>query len=644
MAADSREFNILSALIETANAFEVKVIERVVNPHLWRSFVHARRELLLRKSRDASLLKLLGASEAECQHALLDNNSNIGEFADNVALLIHGSRSNLDVIFAQGLDNRLGNGGLLGRGIYFADDPLKSLGYDSNSTFLIFAVLLGDCVSYSGSNLVREPEKEKEIRRTPGDLFFDSIVGRPGPHNEFVIYDKNRCCPLYAVSYHNRQQNYQFNFYNMIQRQDHPNGGVEDKYQKARKTWPPFIWSTIHQQSIATTHDRWPFYARDIFSAMGTSTEDTQVIDLTRQTPSLMMDTERKLDALHAMGFKNYNLNKTLLQVHDGDLDTVLQDLTSRISEDADASASVGSSRDQPIVIEDSLEARALKNKQTVETDEPIVIIDSDISSNKERVSKKRKNNDVTVISTSAVKNSDKGSEYYQSPSCNASFIDLCSSDDEYFGLATAADHSENTDEKMTEQAPPSSTNPLIQSLKQCDICAEEYGPFQFVRLPCSHEICTHCHDKLSLTRTTMSGIKHSFLRCPFCQAIEGVEVGDCPTGTMRTQILGFGLPGFERDGTIQITYSITQTPYQTHRTAYLPNNTVGQRVLSLLKVAWDRRLVFRIGRSATTGVENVPVWAVHHKTSTVRAGAYGFPDDGYFGRVIEELKLRGVE
>jgi len=57
--------------------------------------------------------------------------------------------------------------------------------------------------------------------------------------------------------------------------------------------------------------------------------------------------------------------------------------------------------------------------------------------------------------------------------------------------------------------------------------------------------------------------------------------------------------------------------PYKgTHRTAYLPNNAEGREVLGLLKRAFVARLIFTIGRSVTTGADNVVVWNdIHHKT-----------------------------
>lgn len=55
-----------------------------------------------------------------------------------------------------------------------------------------------------------------------------------------------------------------------------------------------------------------------------------------------------------------------------------------------------------------------------------------------------------------------------------------------------------------------------------------------------------------------------------------------------------------------------------TSRTAFLPACAEGEKVLRLLKKAFDRRLIFTVGRSATTGLNNVITWNdIHHKTST---------------------------
>jgi len=55
-----------------------------------------------------------------------------------------------------------------------------------------------------------------------------------------------------------------------------------------------------------------------------------------------------------------------------------------------------------------------------------------------------------------------------------------------------------------------------------------------------------------------------------------------------------------------------------TVRTAFLPDNVEGREVCEMLRRAFDARLVFTVGRSITTGLDNVVVWNdIHHKTQT---------------------------
>ena len=61
-----------------------------------------------------------------------------------------------------------------------------------------------------------------------------------------------------------------------------------------------------------------------------------------------------------------------------------------------------------------------------------------------------------------------------------------------------------------------------------------------------------------------------------------------------------------------------------TVRTAFLPDTAEGREVCDLLKKAFDAGLIFTVGRSITTGADNVVVWNdIHHKTSYV--GPYVF-------------------
>ncbi|KAJ3076808.1 hypothetical protein HDU98_000108 [Podochytrium sp. JEL0797] len=179
-----------------------------------------------------------------------------------------------------------------------------------------------------------------------------------------------------------------------------------------------------------------------------------------------------------------------------------------------------------------------------------------------------------------------------------------------------------------------------------CGICASDLLPSSFKKLPqCPHTLCPDCFETLSKSGSTMSGTQHSWIKCPYCGLVDGVEIGTCPNGSMNITQQKQTLPGFPTgSGSFTVTYSVSGT-YYLHRTTYFPDTPEGKRVLDLMKTAWDRRLVFRIGTSITTGAQNTLVWAIHHKTS--RSGGvqgYGFPDETYLWRVAEELKVRGVE
>lgn len=62
-------------------------------------------------------------------------------------------------------------------------------------------------------------------------------------------------------------------------------------------------------------------------------------------------------------------------------------------------------------------------------------------------------------------------------------------------------------------------------------------------------------------------------------------------------------------------------------------------KVLRFLKIAFDRRLLFTIGRSATTGREDVVIWnSVDHKTQFSM-----FPDQTFLQRTMTQLIHLGV-
>ena len=97
----------------------------------------------------------------------------------------------------------------------------------------------------------------------------------------------------------------------------------------------------------------------------------------------------------------------------------------------------------------------------------------------------------------------------------------------------------------------------------------------------------------------------------------------------MSHQILIRSLPGHKGFNTIKITYFIpsgVQGPNHPHpgrqftgdtHYAYLPDSPEGREVLSLLKRAFEAKLIFTVGRSTTSKKDNIVIWNndIHHKT-----------------------------
>ena len=97
----------------------------------------------------------------------------------------------------------------------------------------------------------------------------------------------------------------------------------------------------------------------------------------------------------------------------------------------------------------------------------------------------------------------------------------------------------------------------------------------------------------------------------------------------MSYQSIKSSLPGHDGFNTIKIIYYIpsgVQGPNHPHpgrqftgdtRYAYLPDSPEGKEVLSLLQRAFEAKLIFTVGRSATSNKANTIIWNndIHHKT-----------------------------
>ncbi|XP_069139255.1 probable E3 ubiquitin-protein ligase DTX3 [Argopecten irradians] len=145
---------------------------------------------------------------------------------------------------------------------------------------------------------------------------------------------------------------------------------------------------------------------------------------------------------------------------------------------------------------------------------------------------------------------------------------------------------------------------------------------------------------------------------CPVCGTVYTVVQGNQPVkGVAEVYKDDKSLPGYPGHKTFIINYDFPDgkqgeehpEPGEEYkglnRQAYLPDNTQGQRVLKMLKEAFEQRLIFTVGQSSTTGEVNVVTWNdICHKTC--REGGperFGYPDDEYLDRVTDELNAKGI-
>ncbi|MBZ3882318.1 E3 ubiquitin-protein ligase DTX4 [Sciurus carolinensis] len=203
---------------------------------------------------------------------------------------------------------------------------------------------------------------------------------------------------------------------------------------------------------------------------------------------------------------------------------------------------------------------------------------------------------------------------------------------------------------------------------KDCTICMERLtapsgykGPQPTVKPDLVGKLsrCGHIYHIYCLVAMYNNGNKDGSLQCPTCKTIYGVKTGTQPPGKMEYHLIPHSLPGHPDCKTIRIIYSIPpgiQGPEHPNpgksfsargfpRHCYLPDSEKGRKVLKLLLVAWDRRLIFAIGTSSTTGESDTVIWnEVHHKTEFgSNLTGHGYPDANYLDNVLAELAAQGI-
>ena len=160
--------------------------------------------------------------------------------------------------------------------------------------------------------------------------------------------------------------------------------------------------------------------------------------------------------------------------------------------------------------------------------------------------------------------------------------------------------------------------------------------------------------DAIKANNPDLSNFERLSYKCCVCGKVYGVLFGNQPEGKMvvkQNKVGELPLESYESCGTYEIYYffpsgTVGETKYSgTQRCAYLPINDEGTEILELLKIAFQRRHIFTVGTSVTSGKKNTVVWnGIHHKTATGGGTKYyGYPDPTYFSRVKEELAAKGV-
>ncbi|CAJ1400626.1 unnamed protein product [Effrenium voratum] len=177
-----------------------------------------------------------------------------------------------------------------------------------------------------------------------------------------------------------------------------------------------------------------------------------------------------------------------------------------------------------------------------------------------------------------------------------------------------------------------------------CGICLGELKrrPMAVLRLHCGHFFHEACLERWFEERR----------RCPSCKRRFGHLVGNQPSiGTMSwrldsrvrlsghpdsfTIVMSFRFPA-GRDANGESYVGRTQQ-------AFLPHDEKGKLLLALFQLGFRRRVLFDLRVSATEN-KYWPAFNIHLKTA-VSGGPerFGFPDDGYGQRVLEELRENGV-
>ncbi|EYC44005.1 hypothetical protein Y032_0475g2137 [Ancylostoma ceylanicum] len=170
------------------------------------------------------------------------------------------------------------------------------------------------------------------------------------------------------------------------------------------------------------------------------------------------------------------------------------------------------------------------------------------------------------------------------------------------FGIMDSAEALNSPSNSMENFAKP----PTYVQQDDCVICLCPLSESSEVsELPCKHQLHTACLKEYLRSANVKK-------RCPVCLRYFELPLGDQPSEARMfiNKLNHIKLPGHEdSDFVYEIIYSVPNgiqeashirpgRPFTgTHRRAYVPGTAEGTKVLRLLKFAFDRRLIFTVGK-----------------------------------------------
>ena len=184
--------------------FRVVSVLRVENPLLWEKYAEERSAIAAR----------CGAEPARPGRARLEGVTEHLHEGANEALLFHGTvREHVGDIWRHGFDDRVASpGGLLGAGIYFAEDSSKSDEYcapdgDGTCTLYLARVVLGRAFETPRfqTALRRPPRRPDDPGRPCDSVVAVTAETHPGAdlegYRQFAVYERRQAYPALLVEF-----------------------------------------------------------------------------------------------------------------------------------------------------------------------------------------------------------------------------------------------------------------------------------------------------------------------------------------------------------------------------------------------------------------------------------------------------------